>query len=188
MWCQIEAVLNILTFSKWPPFWGPTNFFTRSDTGSWMFQQHSHEHFRQFDRCSSLIIHRDMSVQNFGLFMDQMTSPMTSWIRIYISVVKIKWCKWTPSLMMSLYVFGYYNKRSYFICKECRGSTLRSPCDVLDDVINMKIAFFSGIIWDNLFISDIKLNTCIILWRFQNGRYFELFHRMWYRKSNIPAR
>ena len=28
-WCQIEAVFNILTFSKWPPFWARDEFFYR---------------------------------------------------------------------------------------------------------------------------------------------------------------
>ena len=43
--------------------------------------------------------------------------------------------------------------------KEYRGSTLRPPCDVIDDVIIMKIHFF-GIIWDDLFISEVKLKLC----------------------------
>ena len=43
--------------------------------------------------------------------------------------------------------------------KEYRGSTLRSPCDVIDDVIIMKILLF-GKIWDDLFISDVRLKLC----------------------------
>ena len=54
--------------------------------------------------------------------------------------------------------------------KEYWGPTLRPPCDVIDDVIIMKILLF-GIIWDDLFISEVKLKQCLI---FQNGRYFEL--------------
>ena len=54
--------------------------------------------------------------------------------------------------------------------KEYRGPTLRPPCDVTDDVIIMKILFF-GIIWDDLFISEVKLKLCLL---FQNGHYFEL--------------
>ena len=54
--------------------------------------------------------------------------------------------------------------------KEYRGPTLRQPCDVIDDVIITKILIF-GIIWDDLFISEIKLKLCLI---FQNGRHFEL--------------
>ena len=57
--------------------------------------------------------------------------------------------------------------------KEYRGPTLRPPCDDIDDVIIMKILLF-GIIWDDLFISEVKLKLCLIFHNFQNGRYFEL--------------
>ena len=57
--------------------------------------------------------------------------------------------------------------------KEYSGPTLRPPCDVIDDVIIMKILFF-GIIWDDLFISEGKLKLCLIFQNFQNGHYFEL--------------
>ena len=48
--------------------------------------------------------------------------------------------------------------------KEFRGLTLRPPCDVIYDVVIMKILFFC-IIWDDLFISEVKLKLCLI---FQN--------------------
>ena len=57
--------------------------------------------------------------------------------------------------------------------KEYRGPILRPPCDVIDDVIIMKILFFC-IILDDLFISEVKLKVCLIFQNFQNGRYFEL--------------
>ena len=57
--------------------------------------------------------------------------------------------------------------------KECRGTTLRPPCNVIDDVIIMKILSF-GIIWDDLFIFEVKLKLCLIFQKFQNGHYFEL--------------
>ena len=56
--------------------------------------------------------------------------------------------------------------------KEYRGPTLRPPCDVIDDVIIMKI-FFS-MIWDDPFISEVKLKLCLIFQNFQIGHYFEL--------------
>ena len=46
-------------------------------------------------------------------------------------------------------------------------------CDVIDDVIIIKIHFF-GIIWEDLFISELKLKLCLIFQNFQNGRIFEL--------------
>ena len=57
--------------------------------------------------------------------------------------------------------------------KEYRGPILRSPCNVMDDVIIMKILCF-GIIWDDLSISEVKLKLCLIFQNFQNGHYFEL--------------
>ena len=57
--------------------------------------------------------------------------------------------------------------------KEYRGPTLRPPCDVNDDVIIMKILFF-GIIWDDLFIPEVKLKLSLIFQNFQNARYFEI--------------
>ena len=57
--------------------------------------------------------------------------------------------------------------------KEYRGPILRPPCDAIDDFIIMKIFFF-GMIWDDLFISEVKLKLCLIFQNFQNGHYFEL--------------
>ena len=34
--------------------------------------------------------------------------------------------------------------------------------------------YFFGIIWDNIFISEVKLKLCSIFQNFQNGRHFEL--------------
>ena len=57
--------------------------------------------------------------------------------------------------------------------KECRGPTLRPPCDVIDDVIIMKLLSF-GIIWDDLVISEVKLKLCLIFQNFQNCHCLEL--------------
>ena len=50
--------------------------------------------------------------------------------------------------------------------KEYRETTLRSLCDVIN--------IFSCIIWDDLFISSIKLKLCFIFSLFQNDRHFEV--------------
>ena len=44
LWCQIEAVFNIVTFSKWPPFWGGDEIVIGSDTGIWTCYKDYHEH------------------------------------------------------------------------------------------------------------------------------------------------
>ena len=57
--------------------------------------------------------------------------------------------------------------------KEYRRLTLRPPCDVIYDVIIMKILFLCTI-WNDLFISEVKSKLCLIFQNFQNGRHFEL--------------
>ena len=42
IWSQVEAVFNISKVSKWPHFELATNFFTGSDTGSWIYQKDGH--------------------------------------------------------------------------------------------------------------------------------------------------
>ena len=56
--------------------------------------------------------------------------------------------------------------------KEYRAPTLRPPSFVIDDVIIMKKLF--GIIWNDLFISEVKSKLCSRIQNFQNGRHFEL--------------
>ena len=98
---------------------------------------------------------------------------MTSWIYIYKIVVIISWCLCSGSLMMKLLLVFLVIMTNVVISfiKEYRGSTLRPPCNVIDDVIVMKILF--GIIWDDLFISEVKLKLCLVFQNFQNGRHFE---------------
>ena len=57
--------------------------------------------------------------------------------------------------------------------KEYRGPTFRPPCDVIGDVIIIKSTFFP-IIWDDVFISEVKCKLFLIFWYFHNGRHFEL--------------
>ena len=61
-------------------------------------------------------------------------------------------------------------------------------CDVIDDVIIMK----NGIIWNDLFISEVKLKLCLIIQNFQNGRHVELatnfFYLKLYQELNMPER
>ena len=56
---------------------------------------------------------------------------------------------------------------------EYRRLTLTSRCDVISDVINIKITFWE-IISDDLSISDVKTNLSKIFRNFQNGRHIEV--------------
>ena len=62
-------------------------------------------------------------------------------------------------------------KKGILFIKEYRGPTLSPPCDVIYGVIIMQNTFF-GIIWDYLFIFEVKLKLCLIFQNFQNGRHF----------------
>ena len=56
---------------------------------------------------------------------------------------------------------------------EYRRPNLTSHYDVISDVINIK-STFSGIIADDLSISDAKMNLSKIFRNFQNGHHFEV--------------
>ena len=76
-------------------------------------------------------------------------------------------------------------KGNFSFIGEYRGTSSRSSCDVIDDVITMKIFFC--IIWDDLSVSNVKLK---LHWIFQNNskrRNFRaggLFRRRCHRKLN----
>ena len=76
-------------------------------------------------------------------------------------------------MMTSLYVFLVIMKNGVIsFIKEYGGPTLRPTCDVIDDFIIMKNIL--GIIWDDLFKSEVKSKMCLIFQIFQNDRHFEL--------------
>ena len=74
--------------------------------------------------------------------------------------------------------------------KEYRGSTLRPPCDVIDDVIIVKILFLHNLgrtfhIWG-------QIEAVFNISKFSKWPPFlahdKLFYRKVYRKENIPER
>ena len=74
-----------------------------------------------FDRRFSSIIDGDISISKFDPLCDVVTSPMTSWMRIYISVVIVSGYLCTGSLMMiCLLIFSYHEKYRYSIYKGIR--------------------------------------------------------------------
>ena len=103
IWGQVEAVFNISKFSKWPTFWARDELFYRKLYRKWnrpdsyplIFPT-----FRALDRRSSSNSDGDISLSKFDLLCDLMTSSMTSWICVYVNVVKISWYLCTGSLMM----------------------------------------------------------------------------------------
>ena len=114
IWGQIEAAFNISIFSKWPPLWARDKLFYRK----WYRELNIPESwplafltFWAFDRRSSSNIDGDISMSKVEPLCDLVTSPMTSWIRIYINVVIVSWYLCTGSLMMiSLLIFQFWWK------------------------------------------------------------------------------
>ena len=95
IWGQTDAVFHI---SKLPPFWVRDQlFYQKYNTGSWIYQQDSHEHFQYFELLIDALaeILRRYSNVKFDLFCDLVTSLMTSWIRIYTNIVTIPWYLYT---------------------------------------------------------------------------------------------
>ena len=169
-------------------------FFTGCYTGSWIYQHDSHEFliFWAFDQRSSSNIDGDISIYNFDLLCDLVTSSMTSWIRVYRNVFIISWYLCTGILMMiSLLGFLAIMKNVVIsFIKEYRGPTFRTPCDVIGDVIIMKNSF-NVIIWDDFFISEVKLKLCLIFQFLKWPPFWardNFFQWKWYRKLNMPER
>ena len=106
-------------------------FFTGSDTGSWICQQDSHEHFRHFE------------------YLIAATAEILP--EIWQLTILVHFGTW--------WRYQWHHECSFI--KDYTGPTLRSPCIVIDDVITTQNTF-SGITWDDLVISQIKLKACLI--------------------------
>ena len=131
--------------------------------------------FWALDRCSSSNINRAIAFQSFHLFWDPMTSSMKHSMIVCKGVFTIQWCISTLSLkVISLFVLQLSWKCYFFIHKGIyRETTLRSLCDVIDDVITMKIFFLAlfGTIFQYL-MSNWSCNE--YLKKFQNYEILEL--------------
>ena len=169
-------MFNISKFSKWPPFLARQTFFTGSYTGSWIDQNDSHEHFRHFELLIDAVTQILKEIYKFQIW------PILWPGDVINDVMNIHLYNCSHNLIIhmrrkfngAIFVrFLVIMKNVILYIKEYRGPTLRPPCDVIDDVIIMKILFFC-IIWDDLFISEVELKLCLIFQNFQNGRYFEL--------------
>ena len=99
---------------------------------------------------------------------------MTSWIYIYIMVVIFSWYLCTGILMMtSLLIFLVIMKNVVIsFIEEYLGPNWGDP--VASSMTSSSWQHFFGIIWDDLFICEVKLKLCLIFQIFRNGRHFEL--------------
>ena len=105
IWSLIEVVFNSLTFSKC--HLRSQNLLTGSNTRSRVCQEESRYHFRLFEYLIDAISEILTAIWHFkfGLFGHLMTSSMTSWIGIYMTIITIPWYICTASLMISLFVY-----------------------------------------------------------------------------------
>ena len=102
--CQFEAVCNILTFSKWPPFWGFDEIFTTSDTGIWICYKDSHEHLWHFELLIGALAQILTDLFHFKI-LTYLTSSMTHSTIVCKGVFTIQWYISTLSFkMISLFV------------------------------------------------------------------------------------
>ena len=127
--------------------------------------------FWTFDWRSTSNIDGDISIKNLTYFVTYVNDVMNT--RLH---------KCSHNLLVHMHrkfdydifaCFSVIMKNVMLFIKDYRGPTFRPPCDVVGDVIIMKNTFY-GIIWDNLFISEVKLKLRLIFQNFQNVRHFEL--------------
>ena len=144
---QIEAVFNISKFSKWLPFLARQTFFTGSYTGSWIYQNDSHEHFWHFELLIDAVTQILTEIYQFQIW------PILWPGDVINDVMNIHLCNCSHNLMIHMHrkfndaIFARFlvimkNVVISYI-KEYRGPNLMPPCDVIDDVIIMKILFLT---------------------------------------------
>ena len=175
-WCQFEAAFNILTFSKWPPFWARNEIFTGSDTGSWIFYEDSHKHLWHFELLIDALAQILTELLQFKVltyFWDPMTSSMKQSTIVCKGIFTIQWYICTLSLKMIYFVLQLSWKMVFFHSKRNLEKRLWGR-SVTSSMTSSYENIYSCIIWDDLFISDVNLKLCLIFWHFQNGRHIEL--------------
>ena len=72
------------------------------------------------------------------------------------------------------YLYSYFGHDENVICRLLRNIEKRFEAFLLRHRCRHHLEnIYSCIIWDDLFISDVKLKRSLIFWHFQTGRHFE---------------
>ena len=193
IWSEIEAVFNISEFQNGRHFEIATTFFTGNYTGNWIYKKIAMSISNILSYWSTLKYWRRNI--NFKIW------PTLWYGDVINDVMNMYSHKLSHNLMILMQrkfnddIFARFlviiKNVAILFKKEYIGPNSRPPCDVIDDVIIMKNTFL-GIIWDDLFISEVKLKLCLIFRNFINGRHFwardKLFHRKLHRKLNMSER
>ena len=149
---------------------------TETETASWLLKQHSYNYFLHFSFCFILIVQILTELRPFKC----QGRPVSLW-------------RWPLTCdLEKCYSFGMYNRErrlrySHFLTRHC-------PCNLLPEQTSHKHEYrgqiwghpvmlsmtsspwkyFFGMIWDGLFISEVKLKLWLIFRNCQNGRHFEV--------------
>ena len=183
MWCHLEVEVNILTFSKWL-FWSRGTLLYQKwhrklnipATWPWRFPI-----FWVFDPYYSWNINGDMTVQSFGSYWDLMTSLVTDFYKWSRNPMIHMYSKFNGDIFVRVLVIM---KNVISLIKEHIGPICSPPCDVIDDIITMKILFLASFhIW-----SQIDASNILTFSKMAATRDKLFFYRKWYRKLNMPAR
>ena len=168
-------------------------FFIGSYTGSWIYQTDSHEHFGHFELLIDALAQILTEIYQFKIWP-------TLWPGDVINdVMNMYLHKCSHNVMIPMHrkfsddIFACFlviMKNVISSIKAYRGPTLRSPCDVIDDVIIMKILFWQNVgrsfyIWGQ--IEAVFNISQFIKWPPFWARD-KPFYRILYRKLNTPDR
>ena len=187
-------MFNISKFSKWSPFLARQTFFTWCYTGSWICQNDSHGHFRHFELLIDTVTQILTEIYQFQVWPilwpgDVINDVMNTHLHNSSHNLMIHMHRKFNDDIFARFLVIMKNVVISYI-KEYRGSTLRPPCDVIDDVIIMKILF-----WHNLrryFHILGQIEAVFSISKFSKWPLFwardKLFYRKLYRKLNIPER
>ena len=123
--------------------WGYT-FFTTINTRSWICQQNRHEKFRYFELMINVLT--QILKSKGGSTFQWILGPDD----VINNVINSNLCKHNHNPVMHLYIqfnddifVRFFPKcTNLFRMQHRRGQHMGSTCDVIDDIITMKILFF----------------------------------------------
>ena len=157
-------MLNILTFQKWLPFWSLDKLIYRKCYRSWICQQHIHNHFRHFyyylieaiAEILTKIWHFKVLVYFRTLWHHQWRHDMDWYMYSHNPMIHM-YSKFNDDISVHFLVIMKNVLISFLFIKEYKTPLETTLWCHRFFFITMKNTF-SSITWDDLFISEVKLN------------------------------
>ena len=143
---RLKLSLIFKNFKNGGHFELATNFFTESYTGSWIYQKDSHEHFGHFELLIDALTEMLTEIYQFQIW------PILWPGDVINDVMNIYLYNCSHNLLIHMHrnfnddIFARFlviMKNVISFIKEYRGTILRPPCDVMDNVIFVKILFLT---------------------------------------------